>query len=282
MAVMTKVYDLHAHSTASDGTLTPSQLVQRASDFGVDVLALTDHDSTAGLCEAREKAGELDIRLISGAEISVTWNRQTVHIVALGIDENNEQLKRGLANLVEFRDWRAQEIGRKLEKSGIPGAFEGAKKLSNGDLISRTHFARFLVNTGKVKTFRDVFRHFLVSGKPGHVSGQWGSLEEVLGWIQGAGGQAVIAHPARYKMTRSKLRRLIGEFSELDGAGIEVLSSSHSKDEGYAMAGHARDFGLLASVGSDFHSPETPWTVLGRLGNLPVGSRPIWHDWTEA
>ncbi|MDJ0805935.1 MAG: PHP domain-containing protein [Gammaproteobacteria bacterium] len=275
-------YDLHNHSTASDGTLSPSDLVGLAARSGVRVLALTDHDSTEGVAEALRAAQTKQITLIAGVEISVTWNQQTIHLVGLNLDVGNERLQRGLAGLRAFRDERAREIGSRLEKAGIPEAFEGARAFSNGSLISRTHFARHLVQVGAAEDERKVFKHFLVNGKPGHVPGRWASLEEAVGWIHAAGGQAVIAHPARYRMTRSKLRRLLQEFLELGGDAIEVVSGSHSRDDYFVMAKHAREFGLLASAGSDFHSPETPWIVLGRLPMLPDGCLPIWHDWSLA
>lgn len=279
---MTSHYDLHAHSTASDGTLTPAELMARAASAGVKVMALTDHDTLAGLDEAAAAAGSHGMAFVPGVEVSVSWQRMTVHIVGLGVDAGNPALQQGLGQLVEYRDWRAEEIGRRLAKAGIPDAFEGARALSNGRLISRTHFARFLVQQGHAEDIGQVFRKFLISGKPGHVAGEWASLEAVLGWIHGAGGQAVIAHPARYKMTRSKLRKLIGEFAELGGEAIEVVSGSHSKDEYFTMARHAADFGLAASAGSDFHDPANPWIELGRLPDLPPGCRPIWRDWDLA
>lgn len=282
MPGMTCGYDLHAHSTASDGTLTPAELMARAAAGGVQVMALTDHDTLAGLDEAADAAAGHGIGFVPGVEISVTWNKQTVHIVGLGVDRTNAALRDGLAGLAEYRDWRAREIGRRLAKAGIEDAFEGAKAFSNGRLIGRTHFARFLVQAGHADNVGQVFKRFLVSGKPGHVSGQWASLADALGWINGAGGQAVIAHPARYRMTRSKLRRLIAEFAELGGAAIEVVSGSHSKDEYFTMARHAADFDLAASAGSDFHGPENPWIELGRLPDLPPGCRPVWRDWDIA
>lgn len=279
---MTCRYDLHAHSTASDGTLPPEALMARAAAAGVGVMALTDHDTLAGLDEAAAAAATHGLGFVPGVEVSVTWQRMTVHIVGLGVDPANRALRTGLDGLVAYRDWRAEEIGRRLAKDGIAGAFEGARALSNGRLISRTHFARFLVQQGHAASVGDVFRKFLVSGKPGHVAGEWAGLAEALGWIHGAGGQAVIAHPARYRMTRSKLRRLIGEFHELGGEAIEVVSGSHSRDEYYTMARHAADFGLAASAGSDYHGPENPWVELGRLPELPPACRPIWRDWDIA
>lgn len=273
------IYDLHSHSTASDGTLTPTQLIQRAQEAGVNVLALTDHDSTEGIAEAQQAASTCGLQLVPGAEISVTWKGATIHIVALGIDPHDVMLQQGLRKLVKFRHWRAEEIGRKLELKGIGGAYEAARSLSNGTLISRTHFARFLVEQGKAKDMRALFRHYLVKGKPGYVHGEWASLDEAVGWIRDAGGQAVIAHPARYRMTRTKLRKLIRDFREAGGAALEVVSGSHSVDESFTMAAHAKDYELLSSAGSDFHSPEQSWTGLGRLPPLPHGCVPVWRDW---
>ena len=281
---MHKSPDLHTHSTASDGLLEPAELVTRAAAAGVRVLALTDHDTVAGLAEARAAARSQGIRLVEGVEISVTWGARTVHIVGLGIDPGNPTLAEGLATLRGFRDWRAQEIGRRLARHGIEGAFEGAKALSGGQLVGRTHFARFLVAARHAASEREVFKRFLVNGKPGHVAGDWASLEQAVGWIRAAGGQAVIAHPARYKLTRTKLLTLIGEFREQGGAGIEVVCGSHSRDDAFNFARHAREQRLLASAGSDFHGPglalgNQPWIGLGQLPRLPDGCTPIWHDW---
>lgn len=275
-------YDMHSHSNASDGTLSPADLVRLADNAGVEVLALTDHDTTAGLGEAAETAAGLGIRLVAGVEISVTWSAQTVHIVGLELDPAEPSLQAGLRSLREFRDWRAEEIGRRLGKSGVADAYQGALAHSNGILVSRTHFARMLVERGLVDDERKVFKRYLVQGKPGYVPGDWARLEAAVGWIQAAGGQAVVAHPARYRMTRTKLRRLFGEFQELGGAAIEVVSGSHSRDDCRAMAKHCQDFGLLASAGSDFHSPENPWIALGRLPLLPAQCRPVWADWPAA
>jgi 3',5'-nucleoside bisphosphate phosphatase len=274
-------YDLHSHSTASDGTLSPSELVRRASAAGVDVLALTDHDSTAGLQEARVEAQRLGLSLVNGCEISVTWSGSTLHILGLNLSPDCSQLQTGLEEIREYRHWRAEEIARKLEKAGIKGALEGASKLAKGNLVSRTHFAHFLVNNGYAENVRSVFKKYLVKNKPGFVQGRWASLENVMDWIKAANGQAVIAHPARYQLSRTKLVRLLNEFIELGGVGIEVVSGSHSKDESFTMAKLAADHGLLASAGSDFHGPENPWIELGKLPNLPNGCKPIWHDWVH-
>jgi 3',5'-nucleoside bisphosphate phosphatase len=278
---MIKSPDLHSHSTASDGTLTPNALIQRACASGVRVIALTDHDTTEGLAEARAAADALGLRLIPGVEISVTWGGRTVHIVGLKVDPENVALQAGLSRLLAYRGWRAEEIGRRLAKQGIEDAYEGAKAFSNGRLIGRTHFARFLVAQGRALDLRDVFNRYLVNGKPGHVSGEWATLEEATRWITGAGGQAVIAHPARYKLTRTRMLKLLGEFRECGGAGLEVVSGSHSRDEILNFGSLSRDQRMLASAGSDYHGPENPWIDLGRLPGLPPACTPIWHDWPE-
>ncbi len=272
-------YDLHAHSTASDGTLSPSQLVQLAHRQGVGALALTDHDETAGIAEARATADTLGLTLVPGIELSVSWRHQTIHIVGLNIDPANDDLQQGLDKLRQFRQWRAEEIGRRLAKARIPGAYEAARGLARGQIISRTHFAHFLVSNGYAKDVRSVFKKYLVRGKPGYVPGQWAELGEAVGWIKGAGGQAVIAHPARYKISSSVLRKLVEEFKECGGEGIEVLSGSHSRDDAMKLSRLAQQAEIKASAGSDYHGPENPWVELGRLPPLPENCTPIWHDW---
>lgn len=277
---MTRHYDLHSHSLASDGTLSPTELVKWAANAGVDVLALTDHDETGGIVEASAAARAEGIVLVPGVEISVTWQKQTVHIVGLHINIESSPLQQGLARLREFRCWRAEEMGHRLAKHGIHGAWEAAQRLAHGRIISRTHFAHFLVEQGRARTVRDVFKTYLKPNKPGYVPGEWASLEEVVGWIRDAGGQAVLAHPARYAMTATRRRKLIAEFVELGGEGLEVVSGSHSRGDNFSMAQLARYFGLKASAGSDFHGPENPWVMLGRLEPLPDGCVPIWADWS--
>jgi len=274
------LYDLHTHSTASDGTLSPSELVRYAVSKGVDVLALTDHDTTNGLKEARDMAKQAGITLINGAEISVSWGNTTVHILGLGIDPASNPLQKGLTDLCEFRQWRAEEIARKLEKAGVPDAMNGARKYARGGLISRTHFARYLVECGKARDIAEVFKKYLVSGRPGHVAGQWASLETVVSWIMEAGGEAVIAHPARYKMSATKLRRLIEEFKAVGGVGLEVGLCNQSANQLRDMAQYARRYSMLASQGSDYHGPENPWIDLGKLQALPSGCEPIWAHWS--
>jgi len=278
---MSTIYDLHTHSTASDGTTSPKELVRDAAAQGISALALTDHDTTEGLAEAAAAALNQGIGFIPGVEISVSWNSHVVHVVGLGIDPACQALQDGLVKLREFRNWRAEEMGRRLEKVGITGAFEGAKAFSNGTLIGRCHFARFLVKHGHAENEKKVFQNFITRGNPGYVPGQWAELEDAVAWIKAAGGQAVIAHPARYPFTRTKLRRLLTEFMDAGGEGLEVVSGSHNRDENFNMARHAKDFALLASTGSDYHGPENPWRKLGRFPALPDGCKPIWHDWTS-
>ena len=270
-------YDLHSHSTASDGTLTPTELVSRAVTAGVDVLALTDHDTLDGYAEARRAAAAEDIRLLAGVEVSVVWKNMTIHVLGLNVDPESRTLLDGLRGLLAFRDRRAEEIAHKLEKAGIPDALAGAVAYRRGRILSRTHFAHFLHEHGHAASLRDVFKRYLVKGKPGYVRGQWAPMSEALGWIIEAGGLPVIAHPARYGLTRTKLAGLIGEFREAGGVGLEVVSGSHSRDETLHMAALSREHKLFASAGSDYHGPEKPWVNLGRLRPLPNGCTPIWE-----
>ncbi|HET8808373.1 MAG TPA: PHP domain-containing protein [Methylophaga sp.] len=275
------IYDLHCHSNASDGALTPTQLIARAAEFGVDVLALTDHDGTEGMAEAQMAARDLPITLIAGVEVSVTWGANTLHIVGLNIDIENTHLQNGLSLLRDYRRGRAVEMAKRLEKAGIEGAYQGASQYASETMLGRMHFAQFLVAEGHAKDTREVFKRFLVRNKPGYVPGDWASLEDALGWIHGAGGQAVIAHPARYKMTATKMRRLIGEFKELGGVGLEVCSGIQHSDEIRHLAALANKHQLLGSCGSDFHSPEQSWTELGKISPLPASVTPIWSLWPQ-
>jgi predicted metal-dependent phosphoesterase TrpH len=276
-------YDLHSHSTASDGTLTPLDLVESAAAAGVDVLALTDHDTVAGIAEARDAAINNRIQFVPGIEISVTWRGRTIHILGLHIDPDNQQLCNELRTLQQFRLWRAKEISRRLEKHGIPDTYSAASGLAGNGIVSRTHFARILVQKGHGRTMQKIFKHFLVHNKPGHVPGQWAPLDEAVQWIREAGGQAVIAHPARYRLTKTKLRQLTGEFRECSGAALEVVSGSHSRDEIQHMARVAAESKLLCSQGSDYHGPDKPWVQLGKLPGLPSHCEPIWDsEWWHA
>jgi predicted metal-dependent phosphoesterase TrpH len=278
-------YDLHSHSLASDGTLAPAELVRRAHAAGIQVLALTDHDETGGIAEAQAAAQACGMQLVPGVEISVTWGAMTIHIVGLHIDPDAPLLQEGLTELRKFRDWRAEEIGRRLDKHGISGAYEGALRYASGRIVSRTHFAQFLAAEGHADNTRDVFKRFLRRNKPGHVPGQWATLEQAVSWIRAAGGMAVVAHPARYDLTATRRRKLLGEFVECGGEGIEVVSGSHSRDDCISTAQYASKFNLLASAGSDYHGPENPWMELGRLPPFPDNTpQPIWESerWAEA
>lgn len=279
---MSLKFDLHSHSNASDGALSPDSLIRRAKQRGVDVLALTDHDITDGISQALDSAVDVGVQLIAGVEISVTWSNLTIHVLGLGIDPQNEPLQQGLQGLRRFRDWRGEEISRRLKKAGIDDALLGAQKYASGAIISRTHFAHFLVENGYAKDVREVFKRFLVKNKPGYVPGDWTDLETAVSWIHQAGGQAVIAHPARYNLTGTKLRRLLAEFVECKGDALEVVSSSHSVDECRTMGRLAKQFDLLASCGSDFHSPEQAWAELGRIPPLPDDCVPVWSQWPQA
>lgn len=272
--------DLHCHSTVSDGVLAPEQVVARAHGNGVQVLALTDHDETAGLERAREAAVDLDINFVTGVEISVTWAGRTVHIVGLGFDAGDAGLKAGLDGVRSGRRDRAQTMADRLEALGFSGAYQGAMAfVSNPELVSRTHFARFLVQQGHCQNMHDVFQRYLGDGKPANVPVQWASLEQAVGWIHAAGGMAVIAHPGRYEFTSVEFDGFFSTFKDLGGQGIEVVTGSHRPDEYATYARVARHYGFLASTGSDFHGPAEGRLDLGDLPPLPADLTPVWHDW---
>jgi hypothetical protein len=273
-------HDLHCHSTWSDGLLAPAAIVARAATRGVGVLALTDHDETGGLAEARAAAIDAGITLIDGAELSVSWGSHTIHVVGLAIDPNAAALQAGLASIRAGRTLRARKMADALAAVGIRGAWEGAMKYVTSErLVSRTHFARYLVEAGYVGEVKDVFRRYLVHGKPGYVPHQWASLSDALSWISTAGGQAVLAHPGRYPLSPTAMRRLLGEFRDQGGAAIEVLSASHTPAHATEYAAYAARFGLLASTGSDFHGPGESWLDLGALPDLPASVTPVWSRW---
>jgi predicted metal-dependent phosphoesterase TrpH len=273
-------HDLHCHSTHSDGVLTPEALVARAAARGVGVLALTDHDEISGLAEAGAAAARAGIGFVCGAEVSVTWEGTTIHVVGLGIDPQNAMLADGLAIIRAGRSERARRIGASLAEAGIEGAYAGAMRYVTSErLISRTHFARFLVEEGHVRTMKDVFKRYLGRDKPGHVAHQWAKLTEALSWIRAAGGQAALAHPGRYGLQTTRMRQLLGEFKDAGGHAIEVLSPSHTAAQAAEFAAHVRHYGLRASGGSDFHGPGEGWLDLGDLPELPAGVVPVWADW---
>jgi len=272
-------YDLHSHSTASDGSLSPTALVARAIEHSVNVLALTDHDGTEGIKEAISAAKGTELTLIPGVEISVTWGGTTIHIVGLNIDIDHPTLQQGLLSMRQYRIERAEEIAKRLDKAGISGALEGAKKYASEVMLGRLHFAQFLVEYDYAKDISDVFKRYLVRNKPGYVPGQWASLSNAVSWITDAGGQAVIAHPARYKITATKLRRLIEEFKQAGGVGFEVVSGRQHPEEVKNLARLAEKYELFASCGSDFHTPDNEWVELGKLSALPQRCIPIWSKW---
>ncbi|MFO1396535.1 MAG: 3',5'-nucleoside bisphosphate phosphatase [Burkholderiales bacterium] len=273
-------FDLHSHTTASDGVLAPADLVARAVAQGVDVLAVTDHDDTAGLAQARAAAAGTRLTLVDGVEISVTWERHTVHIVGLQVNPAAPALDEGLAALRRGRDGRARAIAESLRTAGIAGAYEGALAFVTSErLISRTHFARFLVERGHVKDTKSAFKRYLVRGKPGYVPHTWAPLADAVAWIHAAGGQAVLAHPGRYPLTATGMRRLLGDFRDAGGDAIEIVSPSHSAAQASEFATHARVFGLAGSCGSDFHDPDESWIDLGALPPLPAGVTPVWAHW---
>lgn len=270
--------DLHCHSTVSDGTLAPEALAARAKANGVALWALTDHDEVGGQHRARDAALALGLPYLTGVEISITFAGTTVHIVGLGFDADNAALQAGLAATRGGRTERAHEMAAGLAAVGIHDAFDGALKyVGNPELISRTHFARHLVESGVCSDTNEVFRRFLTEGKPGFVPHRWATLGDAVRWITGAGGMAVIAHPARYRFTPNEEYALFSEFKTHGGQGVEVVTGSHSAAEYVTYAAMAQEFDLLASRGSDFHSPDESHTDLGTLPPLPGQLRPVWE-----
>jgi 3',5'-nucleoside bisphosphate phosphatase len=269
--------DLHCHSVVSDGTLTPEELAPRAKANGVELWALTDHDEVGGQERAAAAARQLGLPYLTGTEISVTFANVTVHIVGLGFDPTDRALVNGLRQTRGGREERARQMGVELARVGIPGAYEGAMKyVGNPDLISRSHFARYIVESGHCPDTNAVFRKYLAEGKPGFVPHRWANLGEAVKWITGAGGVAVIAHPARYKFTANEEFALFNEFRAHGGRGVEVITGAHSQADAVKYVEYCSEFGLLASRGSDFHSPDESHTDLGKLPDLPGSVTPVW------
>jgi predicted metal-dependent phosphoesterase TrpH len=269
--------DLHCHSVVSDGTLTPEQLAERAYANGVRLWALTDHDELGGQARAQIAASALGMDYLPGVEISVTWMGQTIHIVGLGIDASHAGILEGLRRTREGRGNRAKQMAEQLLKAGIPGAYEGALHFAgNQELISRTHFARFLVEQGICKDTDQVFKRYLVEDKPGYVPHLWATLDDAVAWIKGAGGAAVIAHPGRYKLNDIQMDELYKHFKEIGGMAIEVITGSHSPNQYQTYGKIAQHYGFLASRGSDFHDPEESYIDLGTLPHLPDHLTPVW------
>ncbi len=272
--------DLHCHSNVSDGVLAPAAVAAYARKGGVDAWALTDHDELKGIKAARKAALELGMRFVPGVEISVTWGGETVHVVGLQVNEDEPVLVQGLAATRSGRDARGREIAAQLERAGIPRAYEGALKyVGNPDLLSRTHFARYLVEIGACGSTSEVFRKYLTEGKPGYVPHRWATLAEAVGWIRKAGGVPVIAHPGRYRFTPVAEGAMLDEFKQLGGNAIEVVTGSHTPDQYETYAEVARRYGFLASRGTDFHAPGEARVEFDKLPPLPAGLTPVWKDW---
>jgi len=276
---MTKLYDLHCHSTASDGSLSPTDLVSRAAEKGVTTLALTDHDTTAGLVEAQNSANNLGLTLINGIEISAQWEKLGIHIVGLNIAPEHEALQKIIAELHIMRTERAEKISQKLAKKGILNALESVQKVASNEMITRVHFANFLVSQAHVATISEAFDRYLGDGKVAYVSTIWTPLENSVKAIRVAGGVAVLAHPLRYKLTATRMKKLLGEFKNTGGQGMEVVTGRYNPDEMRVLANYATQFELAGSVGSDFHSPANQWLELGRLAPLPEKVKPVWELW---
>lgn len=279
----TIMYDLHCHSSHSDGSLSVPQLLARAQVQGVNVLAITDHDTIAGYCEAIALAADFpDLRLISGIELSCRWGVHNIHVVGLNFDSHNENLLSALQTQAEARTDRAQLIGDRLAKAGFAGCLEGAKKLAGNAQIGRPHFAQFMVDQGYVESLDQAFKRYLGAGKTGDVKATWPMLATVVSWISDSGGIAALAHPLKYSMTATKLRALLSDFAAAGGQAVEVLSGQQNNAESHHMASLADRYGLLASVGSDFHAPGGSWSELGCCGDLPANCTPVWSRWSQA
>lgn len=276
------IYDLHSHTTASDGCLTPEALVHRAVEMRVGTLAITDHDTTAAIAPAREEISRsgLALNLIPGVEISTVWENHEIHIVGLNIDNTHPLMCEFLAQQTERRNQRAQLIAERLEKAQIPGALEGAQQLAQGGAVTRGHFARFLVECGKASSMADVFKKYLARGKTGYVPPQWCTIEQAIDVIHHSGGKAVLAHPGRYNLSAKWLKRLVAHFAEHHGDAMEVAQCQQSPNERTQLATLARQHHLWASQGSDFHQP-CPWIELGRKLWLPAGVEGVWQLWEQ-
>lgn len=270
--------DLHCHSCVSDGTLTPEALAQRAKANGVELWALTDHDEIGGQSRAMQAAADVGLPYLTGTEISVTFLGITVHIVGLGMDIAHPDLVQGLKATRGGREQRARAMSDDLARVGIPGVFEGALKyVDNPELISRTHFARYLVEAGVCRDTSEVFRKYINDGKPGFVPHRWANLGDAVGWITRSGGLAIVAHPGRYKLSATEEYALFTEFKAHGGLGVEVVTSAHSQADVVKYTGFCQEFGLAASRGSDFHSPQESHIDLGKLPDLPGNVTPVWQ-----
>lgn len=281
MSLLVSNVDLHCHSTISDGVLAPADVAARAKAGGVDVWALTDHDEVRGIPQARAAALDLGMDFVTGLEISVTWANKTIHIVGLNFDETNQNLISGLEKTRSGRQRRAEDMAQDLARVGIPDCYRGALKyVGNPDLISRSHFARYLVEIGACEDVSSVFKSYLIEGKPGFVPHRWATLSEAVTWIRDAGGVAVVAHPGRYDLSPIAFDAFFTEFKALGGAAIEVVTGSHTVDQYEEYAKVALRYGFLASRGSDFHAPDANLPDLGQLPALSTNLQPVWSLWT--
>lgn len=279
---MTTAIDLHCHSTLSDGLLSPEALVAHAAAQGVKVLALTDHDEVGGLARARAAAQTHGLTFVDGVEISVTWKKRTLHVVGLRVSPDYAPLVQAFAAVRQGRETRAMQMAEGLATVGISGAYEGAKAIAGSSLLTRSHFAQFMVQQGHAKNIKSVFKHYLVKGKPGFVNHEWMSLAEAVGLIRDSGGEAVLAHPGRYDLGFMNMHLLLHEFRQLGGVGIEVVTGSHQPPQYAQFAKLAHRFDLKASRGSDYHGPGMSYMDMGKLPALPHGCVPVWQDWPEA
>jgi len=270
--------DLHCHSLRSDGQLSPADLVDRAAEMGVGMLALTDHDTLSGLQEAKLQAQQHDIEIINGIEFSCVYNGMGIHVVGLGFDETHPGMLAAVALQEQRRQERAVTIAERLEKKGAHGVMEEAQRVANGAQLGRPHFAQALINMGKVNNMAQAFKKYLGAGKPGDVKALWPDITEVVSWIVEAGGVAVLAHPDSYKLTRTKLKLLLTAFTAAGGRAVEVVTSTMESSFTSRMSEMCEEFNLLASQGSDFHGPK-PWTELGRFPKMPNGLTPVWSHW---
>lgn len=271
------IVDLHCHTTASDGALSPADLVDRAVQQGVNVLAITDHDTVDGLLQL--PAAPADIEMVSGVELSCTWGKRLIHVVGLNIQIDSEPLITGLRQQQQSRQLRAELIAEKLEKYGFSGAYDYVSALAGGGQIGRPHFARFLVEKGYVANEKQAFKKFLGAGKPGDIKTTWPSMATAVEWICASGGVAVLAHPHHYKLTTTKLYALTTDFRAAGGRAVEVISGQQPRDRTQYLLQLVERFDMLASIGSDFHRPGQAWNELGQMGELPGRCRPVWSAW---
>jgi len=276
------IYDLHSHTLASDGLLSPEELVHRAVEMRIGTLAITDHDTTSAIPAARAEIARagLDLTLINGVEISTLWENHEIHIVGLNIDIEHPAMVTLLEEQKARRQARAMQIGERLEKAHVPGAWEGALRLANGGAVTRGHFARFLVESGKASDVAGVFKKYLARGKTGYVPPQWCTIKQAIDVIHHSGGKAVVAHPGRYDLSAKWLKRLLAHFAEQGGDAMEVAQCQQAPNERTQLAAYAQQFGLMASQGSDFHQP-CPWIELGRKLWLPAGVEAVWQLWEQ-